>query len=92
MGRLNRTEFVQYSNYNFIPTLPDDVTDEDRQVEVFNTRTSFNFNWLLNKLCNIEGVGFFIIRRVAYDFSENIIIRGDKILLQGRFVKTQENL
>lgn len=93
MGRLTRTEFVQYSNYNFIPVLPvEELSDADREVEVYNTRTSFDFNWLLNKLCQVEGVGFFIIRRVAFDFTENIVIRGDKIKLFGRYVKTQENL
>jgi len=88
MGRLQKVERVSYANFRFDPVGSYDL--QDRLVRVYNTRTSFEFTWALNQLCKIEGVGFFIIRKVIKpDSAQKLVIRGEQITLQGRFVKVQ---
>lgn len=86
MPRVKRLIDVHFANYNFEPT--EDIYDSlDRQIEVYNTRTSSDFNWLFNKLCKVGDVGFFIVRNIFYDKSKVFTLRGDKIKIYGRFVR-----
>ena len=86
MGRIRRQEEINYANYRFDPV--NGIDEQDRLIEVYNTRTSYDFTWLLNKLCKIEGVGYFIVRKTIFDTQKEVILRGDKIKLFGRFIRT----
>ena len=88
MGRLSKIEQVNHANFRFEPAGSFD--ESDRQVKVYNTRTSYDFMWALNHLCKIEGIGFFIIRKVIKpDSSKTLVLRGEEITLVGRFVQTE---
>jgi hypothetical protein len=88
MGRLSKVEQVNHANFRF--ETPGSYDLLDRQVQVYNTRTSYDFQWALNHLCKVGDVGFFIIRKVIKpDSAQTLVLRGEIITLVGRFVKVQ---